>query len=329
MDKLLLFPIADTDHSPRSLSKPATRGDWLPLARSKPFLTEPLDIYFIGDRRHNDCFLSLTYELSTGPQSQPRQARLLAKIYICLRQHMLGDLAGNYAHIRPHAVMYLLLSDVYFQAISSQKAMRDARDDFYALQSWIESGDTWEQAWEEAEEASFYDGRAPSLLSPERLFALLVLEHPKPEYIGIVSRLQVSWMMENRNAVDVQEGFWKGLTGNDIEAVFATERPAGVPEVDSIVDYDKLFGENFPQCCRDIRPFLPPNLSRQLQMTGRPGPRGHPRGCDAEHASPDQRVPGLLVLHHHADAPAGRCTSVVDAQVNLCRSCQPRLAQLL
>jgi hypothetical protein len=61
----------------------------------------------------------------------------------------------------------------------------------------------------------------------------------------------------DRGALKVEGGFWEGISINNLYTAFAPPEPV---ESDAILlaDYDRLFGQDFPHCRKDIRPFLEP-----------------------------------------------------------------------
>lgn len=68
-------------------------------------------------------------------------------------------------------------------------------------------------------------------------------------------------MMTRRGRLQVTDGFWKGITDDDL-GLFHAEEPR-CSEVPLAADYDGLFGKDFPRAQRDIRglvPKLPDNL---------------------------------------------------------------------
>lgn len=75
-------------------------------------------------------------------------------------------------------------------------------------------------------------------------------------------------MLQARESLDVQEGFWKGLNHGNLPTVFLSEEPrkAAVP---FLTDYDNLFAAKFQQCRRDMRP-LPPSWAKKSERRGDP-----------------------------------------------------------
>lgn len=96
--------------------------------------------------------------------------------------------------------------------------------------------------------------RTLTLYSPANLVALLVLSYPDPKYRHWLGRLQMDWMMRDR--VCVREGFWKGLTRDDLAKVFQLS-DLRLTEAPLAADYNRRFGRQFKQAIVDIRPFLP------------------------------------------------------------------------
>lgn len=52
-------------------------------------------------------------------------------------------------------------------------------------------------------------------------------------------------MMEARDTLDVESGFWKGLDIKSLGLLFALEKPPRNAEVELLVDSDQLFGSQF------------------------------------------------------------------------------------
>lgn len=102
------------------------------------------------------------------------------------------------------------------------------------------------------------------------MMAVLVLAHPDDsKFKDVIGRLQIQWMMLlDREAFEVGEGFWQGISDKNLYSVFfaAEARDAISPLV---ADYGRLFGRDFPDCRRNIVPYLPP-WARHITLTTEP-----------------------------------------------------------
>lgn len=169
---------------------------------------------------------------------------------------------------------------------------------FKDLEEWMSAGTHWQQAlshWKSKPGTEKLLGtaankkkmvwKAPGLHSPSGMpvparrgrrgpgtnclagmLALLVLEHPAKGMKEWIGRLQIRWMMtQNRSVLNVREGFWRGITTSNLHSVFAPPESyeSNLPHQ---ADYSKLFGEDFPRCRRDIRPFVP-SWAQNIRLT--------------------------------------------------------------
>lgn len=254
--------MADTD-STRSRWAPACQGDWLPLARREQMLTKPLTVKFIKAQKHYDWFLALAYEMNQQ-KNDPTQARMLAKLYLFCRDCLPRGLTASFAHIRGGDVMNYLLCHSGEHAMSRHKLTRDAEAALSDLEVWMQKGPDWKAAmqhWREDVDGEGFSKRklgwkAMQQLSPAALLATLVIAHPDQRYKERIGRLQVQWMLQARESLDVQEGFWKGLNHGNFPTIFLPEEPRKTA-VPFLADYNNLFAAKFQECRRDMRPSLP------------------------------------------------------------------------
>lgn len=263
-DRALQLSSASLTHSPSSCQPLAVPdSDWLAPVRRKPLLTKGLNGSFIHKHQHKDWFLSLTNALIGIGQVQ--QGRSLAKVYIFLRMFMPKGLTGRWGHLRGKNLMDNLLSHPEGLCVSRHKATRDADAALTELEKWMEQGSTWLEAWRHAKAnlatqngVKLRDtGRAPVLFSPDHLIMILILSYPDMKYHERIRHLQIGWMAEARETLRVEEGFWKGITAESVGSVFVPEDVSRISQVELLLDYDRLFGQEFPQFRQNIRPCLP------------------------------------------------------------------------
>lgn len=97
------------------------------------------------------------------------------------------------------------------------------------------------------------------------MMAVLVLAHPDDtkfkEWIG---RLQIQWMMlQDPKGLSVNEGFWKGITTQNLKDVFSAAPAHDI--ADNIqLEYSRIFGEDFKACQEDIREYVPAHLQEKI-----------------------------------------------------------------
>lgn len=230
--------------------------EWLPLAREEP-LTKHMSMNLIKQEKHRDWFMNLAWAVTErGDQTQ---GRMLAKTFLFLRDFRPRGLVADLAHIHGNEVMEHLLSNKE-HAISRHKLTRDANDAFAELDEWMKKGNDWKEALRNAKAESPGNkrsaGRAPGLCSPACLLAVLIIAHPDTKFRSWVGRLGIAWMLNPDDTLDVRDGFWKGLDSHTLHTCF---RPAEPPTTKTqlFADYDLLFGPNFYQLRRDMRPHLP------------------------------------------------------------------------
>lgn len=88
------------------------------------------------------------------------------------------------------------------------------------------------------------------------MLALLIIAHPDDtKFKNIIVKLQIEWMLtQDREILDVREGFWKGVNASNLYKIFSREEEREA-EVELLADYDTLFRE-FMLAQKDIRPYL-------------------------------------------------------------------------
>lgn len=251
--------------APASPVEPLTSADtdWLTPARKKPLLTKGLTGSFIHKHQHNDWFISLANALIGIGEVQ--QSRSLTKVYIFLRMFMPEGLTGRWAHLGGKSLMDHLLSHPEALCVSRHRVTRDADAALTELEKWMAQGSTWMEAWKHAKVSLASQkgvkrrdtSRAPILFSPEHIIMILILSYPNMKYHERIRRLQIGWMSEARETLNVREGYWKGITCENVGSIFVPEDAPRVAQVDLLLDYNRLFGKEFPRFRQDIRPCLP------------------------------------------------------------------------
>ena len=63
--------------------------------------------------------------------------------------------------------------------------------------------------------------KAPALHSPAGMLALLALAYPDLQYHQRIEQLQIGWMTEDQETLNVREGYRKGITSENIGTVFS------------------------------------------------------------------------------------------------------------
>lgn len=174
-------------------------------------------------------------------------------------------LTGRWAHLGGKSLMDHLLSHPEALCVSRHKVTRDADAALTELEKWMAQGSTWLEAWDHAKASLASQkgvkrrdtSRAPVLFSPEHMIMILILSYPNMKYHERIRRLQIGWMSEARETLNVREGFWKGITCENVGSIFVPEDAPRVARVDLLLDYNRLFGKEFPRLRQDIRPCLP------------------------------------------------------------------------
>lgn len=163
--------------------------------------------------------------------------------------------------------MYHLLSSQEYN-VSRHRVAKNAECEFGKLEKWMEKGPHWRAALENnrvEDERNKQARRRPSswkalgLLSPEGMLAVLIIGYPDPDYRfrDWVGRLQIGWMMtQPRDTLNVQEGFWEGITNSKLPDVFSCVDTEPLKDISLLADYNSLLGDDFQCCRRDIKPYI-------------------------------------------------------------------------
>jgi hypothetical protein len=179
-------------------------------------------------------------------------------------------LTDAFAHISGNELMRYLLCHANEHARARHRLYQDALTSFQEMREWMGAASSWETALQKATQSA--GGRenaaAPKLHSPERLLAVLVIDYPEVKLKKLVTALQIQWMMAPRWALDVTEGFWKGINAGNVEDVFRRP-PRRNPDVELAVDYERVFGADFLRCRQSMPEFLP-QWAQHLTLSGEP-----------------------------------------------------------
>lgn len=272
-----------TTMSTRSVSTkttPTTTMEWLPLKSSQTAKARVLRLSNIESRKDEDWFLAFATEMDPTDHIQ---SKMVAKIYLFLRDFIPEGLTGPYAHIRGNDIMDQLLCHKKESTYSRHTVSTYANKVLIDLGHWQGTAKNWQEALRRGKaeaDAEKYStakkkmaGRAPGLHSPAALMAVLIIAYPDPnsKVRNWIGRMQIGWMMtQPRDTLKVTSGFWKGVHAGNINTVFAPEtdeeRKAAVTV---LADYDSIFGQDFTNCIKDIRPYLPePWASNVGPLTG-------------------------------------------------------------
>ncbi|KAI0448452.1 hypothetical protein F5B21DRAFT_510133 [Xylaria acuta] len=151
--------MSNTNHNVLSASPSAQAplSDWLPLVRPTPMLSKPMHMKFIKAHKDRDWFLCLAWAMDQHNDGQT-QSRMLAKIYLLLRDYLPRGLTGKFGHIYGNDVIDHLLCQVGEHAISRHKATRNADIAFIALEQWIKKGRDFREAIQVARTERGEDG---------------------------------------------------------------------------------------------------------------------------------------------------------------------------
>lgn len=163
----------------RDVAKRPPSREWLPRIRRTPILDKPFNVNFIKAMKARDWFL--TVAAAMVDEKHIFQAKMMAKVYLFLRDYMPRGLTGRFSHIQGDDVMSHLLCYTSDQAISKHRISRDATDAFTALEQWMEVEGGWKQALEvyiaRNTEKSGHKRKvswwAPGLLSPAGAYGTL------------------------------------------------------------------------------------------------------------------------------------------------------------
>lgn len=206
---------------------------------------------------------------------------MLTKFYLFLRDHISHGLVGErFGHIRGHEVMDHLLSHSGESTPSRRNVTKHVTIALADLEQWMGKSKDWRDALAKGtQDTGKRAGKKTSaetslmLRSSAELLAALVLSHPSSDgkLGGIIGRLQVDWTVtQRRDALRVENGFWKGITSEDLNEVFS-RAPGNVAVGGPLIDYDRLFGPAFARCRKDIRPHLPQEwVARLTPLTDNP-----------------------------------------------------------
>ncbi|KAI0437471.1 hypothetical protein F4803DRAFT_555966 [Xylaria telfairii] len=257
-----------------SPKKQSTKSDWLPPIGDVLLKQKSVYSNFITKNSNTDWFFRVAIEINNkcGDAVQSRQ---LVKLYIYLRLYMPHGLTGRWAHIRGTDVMNELCSDINekSQCNSRHALSRSADTGFDALKAWKGDARNWQEAQtiaqnrldKQIQEAGTQNekralGRtitkAPSLLSPSRMMVLLVLAYPGTKTHNVITDLEIGWMMDARETLEVKAGFWRGVNSMNVHKIFHPEQTIKLAPRDMLLDYTRLFGDTFLECRKDIRPHV-------------------------------------------------------------------------
>ncbi|KAI0429639.1 hypothetical protein F5Y09DRAFT_356788 [Xylaria sp. FL1042] len=190
---------------------------------------------------------------------------MFLKFYIFIRDFMPRGLVDNLAYIKGQDVMDHLLCHAEHTP-SRHRVSKAADVAFTELEQWMGSYSNWrssiQQSGADAEKSRHRkkgdrkQRKLPGLHSPAGLLALLVIAHPDPDsrFKNWIGRLQIDWMMQPRDTLDVKDGFWKGLNANNVYKIFSVEEKR-IAEILPLVDYTPLF-QHFEMARKDIRPYV-------------------------------------------------------------------------
>ncbi|KAI0467038.1 hypothetical protein F4859DRAFT_526111 [Xylaria cf. heliscus] len=162
------------------------------------------------------------------------QPKMLAKMYVFLGDFMTQGLTGPHGHIRGNEAMDYLL---YYTTRHTCPATRQKRQEIQIRRGQQRT--------------------LPGLICPTHLLALVILEHSDHNKLkGMIGRLGIYWMMQDRASLTVQEGFCAGVQASKyLFAVCAREKITA--EVRFLASFNSQFGKDLVQALMDIRPYLP------------------------------------------------------------------------
>lgn len=89
------------------------------------------------------------------------------------------------------------------------------------------------------------------------MLALLIITHSDDtKFKNSIVKLQIDWMLtQDRENLDVRNGFWRGVNASNIYKVFSHKEDREA-KVELSADYYTLFKE-FVLAQKDIAPYLP------------------------------------------------------------------------
>ncbi|KAI3392396.1 hypothetical protein diail_5747 [Diaporthe ilicicola] len=266
---------AATSHTPAQDSSKARMTpppDWLPPARPHRIFkaTKVLRRGNLHAHTHRDWFLALVSVMESKDQIQ---SKMVAKLYLFLRDFIPHGLTGRFSHIQGNDVMNQLLCHFNESTMSRHKVTKYAESVFTELEQWMGSNQNWQEALRQAK-ADFEKrrtgkkragGKAPGLHTAAALLAVLAISHPDARFRTWVGKLQIDWMMtQRRDTLHVASGFWAGLNGQNLGTVFAADNDARDAETPILLDFNRIFGADFLSCRKDIRTVLPGQWAAML-----------------------------------------------------------------
>lgn len=146
---------------------------------------------------------------------------MVAKAVAFLHDFLPEGFTGQWSHIKGSDVMNILMSETKEMSTARHKATQNAQANFEFLEEWMRKGPSWKQAAGNAQADITVKKRrpnkAPTLYSPAALVALLIISYPEAKYRQWMGSLQIDWMMGLRDGMKVRDGFWKGLTEQDLD----------------------------------------------------------------------------------------------------------------
>lgn len=242
----------------------STRKQWSPLSSLLPPADSPLvsagSLHMgslIKARKQEHTFLSFADAICYH-QHDHAQGWLVARTYAFLHDFMPRGFSGQWSHICGQRVMEILLCHTRSLTAARHIVAQNACAIFAYLEEWMNRGASWRAAAANAEyENTVYKKgsvKAPTLCTPEGLVALLILSYPETtKYLQRIDSLQIGWMMGPHDDIMVKDGFWKGITKDDL-VIFepSKTRHAKVP---LLADYTKLLGEDFLRAQNDHQSF--------------------------------------------------------------------------
>ncbi|KAK9792838.1 hypothetical protein SCARD494_06706 [Seiridium cardinale] len=294
---------ADSPNVPgRSKTRSAVpMSNWLPSQHPPIIPTKALHLNFINANKHHDWFLRLAWAMNED-KGDELQCRMLAKVYIFLREFMPQGLTGEFAHLQGDQIMHHLLCHKGEHQMSRHKMAKEADAAFAELQKWM-AGNDWTDYIRQPH-VGRNTWKAPALHSPEGIVALMVIAHPvSSRFRDWINRLGLQWMMKPRNGTwCIDDGYWNGMDPSNLY-IFQPPEPR-TAEIPLLVDYTRLLGRGFLCHRKDIRPCLQP-WAAHIQLDGDPSDCDvndlDADGSETGDGHPDERtqIPPSLVLRKY------------------------------
>lgn len=229
-------------------------SSWLPPSRVEN--PKRISMQLIKSTSHKDWFMNLAWNIFETYQDQT-QCRMLAKVYLFLRDFLPRGFTGRYAHIRGDHVMHHLLCHEGEHASSRHRATVQADLAFKELEAWMAKGSGWEEALENSDKTvKRKSHRAPGLHTPEGIMAILIIAHPDARFRERINHLGIDWMISPTRTLEVKQGYWKGVNASNLYSCFRMEENRE-STVLIRADYNQLLGGGFVEARRDMRPYLP------------------------------------------------------------------------